>query len=117
MVSRYQTRSGTCSYPLQELPEILEQLTDSDFREVILALCFAGTYDYGFTEEVCDIVDKLDREKGRASHRSRLPMHLFDLNHKELKTVLLMVSAQEERAYHRVLLITGRIVDTKVRWG
>lgn len=111
------TQTGTSSYPIQELPELLKQLTTSDFREVILALCFPGVHEMGFTKEVYDILNKLDLEKGRTSHQDGLPMHLFGLNKDELEIILLMVSAQEERAYQRVLLYIGKIIATNVRWG
>ncbi|KAK7744358.1 hypothetical protein SLS62_010212 [Diatrype stigma] len=113
---RFNTPTGTSSYPVQELPGILKQLTVSDFREVVLALCFPGTRSRGYTKEVYDILEKLDAERGRTSHQDGLPMHLFDLTKHELEVILLAVSAQKEGAYQRVLLVTEKIIATKVRW-
>lgn len=113
------TPTGTSYYPVQELPNILKQLTASEFRETILALCFPGNHDEGFIDEVFDIVKKLDSDRARPSHKGGLPMHLFDMHNEELELVLITVALQQESAYQRMLLILERIMTTKnkVQWG
>ncbi|RYP58753.1 hypothetical protein DL769_008811 [Monosporascus sp. CRB-8-3] len=88
----------------------LGRLTDSELREVILALCITGPLYRGFYDEVFQAVESYLVKKGAQSARDGLPPRLFDLGYGELQGVVLEVSEISEIACKRATLMVKKII-------